>query len=678
MVLYVLENQSAGLLNEKLQKMNKVSAKKGLRLTLGRKLLIVVLTFTGLFSVNFIAYNYLLRELNRTATAVDAAGLQRMLSQKMAYMASLIADGRNTHREELAVLIAQFEETLLAFKQGGYSRGFFVAPAPASVVPFVQKEENEWRPYRDAVLVVHKARLGSPDFKRSLDYIEVHADTILAACNDLTDALRKTAEDAAGKMARLMLLLIFLSLLFGAFVISTAFKRIAVPLLVLDNAAEEIIAGNFPELKAKTFDDEVGNLFKTFSRMSSTIKRDTEKSSVTADLLAISTEPISIQEQMAKFLKRLLSIPWLSAEPRGAIFLADSPGKGLKIAAQSGLTDEEVKLCVTTPFGQGLCGKEAAGREEAGALPEDSCQVFCGGVKTRGHYCLPIKISDKLAGVLNIYTGTEKEKSDLDFLEASCAIIANAIEYKGLEAEAYQARKMDSLGKSAGALAHDFNNILTVIQGFNELAKETLPGDNEAQRFLKETSSGINKGIALVKQLLSFSRKQPAVMSRVDLNSVLDSARPMLQMVLEKKVKVKLCLAPGLPAISANKGQLEQVLMNLAVNSRDAMLPDGGEFSITTTEASAETARSCAQELALADRVVRLSVSDTGSGMSQEVLEHVFEPFYTTKLEGLGTGLGLATVYSIIKLHRGGINITSCPGEGTTFDICFPADSDQS
>ncbi len=297
------------------------------------------------------------------------------------------------------------------------------------------------------------------------------------------------------------------------------------------------------------------------------------------------------------------------------------------------------------------------------------------GMKPHGHYCLPIKGRDKLIGVLNLYLrpGHKYDEGEQAFLEAACAIIAKAVEYKNLEAKAFQAQKMESLGKTAGAIAHDFNNILTVTQGFNDLALETLPAGSEAERFVKETASGLDRGSALVKQILAYSRNQPAEMSALDLNAVISGLQPMLGVVLEKKIRLKLSLAPGLPLINGNKGQLEQILVNLAVNARDALLPKGGEFSITTSRPENSPAGTCGKELADCSNIVRLAVSDDGCGMPPEVAERVFEPFFTTKPEGQGTGLGLATVYSLVQLHKGGINITSSPGRGTKFDICFPA-----
>ena len=646
------------------------------RFTLGRKLLIVVLTFTGLFVGNFFAYDYLLSELDKTATAVDAAGRQRMLSQKIAYMTFQVGLRHKHDRGALEELTAEFQETLEAFKRGGPSRNFYVYPAPEGIAPLIRAEEAEWAPYKAAALLVAGSPAGGPAHKKALGYIETHSEAMLSACEAVTAAFRRTAEDATLRMSRLMLLLIGLSLLFGAGVFYYAQKNIVAPLVTLDKAAAGITAGSFPELPDEASGDEVGNLFRTFSEMSTTISRDREKRSAIDGLLAISLEHGSMTELLGRFLDTLIALPWLNIESKGAIFLTDAGKNNLVLAASRGVPGEISGICGNVPFGYCICGRAASsGKTLFTSRPDERHDVSGTGIKPHGHYCLPIKARGEITGVMNLYVkaGHKYDKDEQAFLEAACVILAKTIDYKNLESKAFQSQKMESLGKTAGAIAHDFNNILTATQGFNDLALETLPADSEAARFVKETAAGLDRGAALVKQLLAFSRSQPAEMTALDLNAVIEGVRTMLGMVLEKKIGLKLSLAPGLPAISGNKGQLEQILVNLAVNARDAILPKDGELSITTSEVSGEEGVTCSKELAGAARVVRLTVADTGCGMPEEVIEHVFEPFFTTKPEGKGTGLGLATVYSLVKLHKGGIDITSRPGRGTIFGICFPA-----
>jgi len=650
------------------------------RFTLGRKLLIVILTFTGLFLANFLAYNYLLHELDRTATAVDAAGRQRMLSQKIAYLAFQVAAGHKNDRNSLKELTAEFDETLRAFEYGGFSRDFFVARAPADMAPLVQAEDAAWQGYREAARTIESSPAGGAAMKSALGYIETHSEALLAACDAVTAGFRKKAEDATRRMNQLLLLLIGLELLFGAAVFYFTKKRVTEPLVALDSAAAQITAGNFPELENGGSDDEVGNLYKTFSTMAKTISRDIEKRSAISSLLVISMEHGSLPELLGKFLDSLLAIPWLALESKGAVFLAEAGSKNLVMTARRGLSEEILSTCANVQFGRCLCGKTAASGEPVfTAGLDERHEISYIGMKPHGHYCLPIKIRENVIGVLILYLlpGHKYNESEMAFLEAACAIMAKAIDYKNLEAKSYQAQKLESLGRAAGAMAHDFNNILTAMKGFNELALETLPAGGDAHRFVKETAAGIGKGADLVKQILAFSRKQPAEMAALDLNAAITGMQTMLGMVLERKIRLKLNLAPGLPAILGNKGQLEQVIVNLAVNARDAMLPKGGEFTIATSAVSDADAESRAKAPGGTASSVKLTVADTGGGMPPEVIKHIFEPFFTTKPEGQGTGLGLATVYSIVQLHKGSITINSVPGQGTAFELRFPAAPNQ-
>jgi len=243
---------------------------------------------------------------------------------------------------------------------------------------------------------------------------------------------------------------------------------------------------------------------------------------------------------------------------------------------------------------------------------------------------------------------------------------------KAAQEQLFQSQKMESLGQTAGAIAHDFNNILTGAKGFASLALESLPPEDPAAKYIQQAADGIDRGTALTQQLLAFSRNQAAEMSELDLNAVIKGMDAMLNMVFQHRIKLKLNLAPRLPVIRGNKSQLEQILMNLAVNARDAM-NKSGEFTITTLANASASERSCSADYQVADPAVRLSVSDTGTGIPESVIHRIFEPFFTTKPEGKGTGMGLATVYAMVKLHKGGISVTSTPGKGTTFDICLPS-----
>ncbi len=247
-----------------------------------------------------------------------------------------------------------------------------------------------------------------------------------------------------------------------------------------------------------------------------------------------------------------------------------------------------------------------------------------------------------------------------------------AAERQELEAQYRQAQKMEAIGRLAGGVAHDFNNMLGVISGYSSslLTDELL--SRRQRDALIEVSKAADRAAALTRQLLLFSRKQAMELGPVEINEVIAGVSKMLQRILGEDVELDSQLAPDLPLISADVGMIEQVLLNLAVNSRDAM-PHGGKVVIATAATTLDLAAAEKIPEAIPGRCVRLSLSDTGSGIAPEVLPRIFEPFFTTKEVGKGTGLGLATVHGIVKQHRGWISVESVVGQGTTFHLFFPA-----
>jgi two-component system, cell cycle sensor histidine kinase and response regulator CckA len=237
-----------------------------------------------------------------------------------------------------------------------------------------------------------------------------------------------------------------------------------------------------------------------------------------------------------------------------------------------------------------------------------------------------------------------------------------------LEEQLRQGYKMEAIGRLAGGIAHDFNNLLTVVSGYVHMVLDATPSGDPRHDKLKYILSASNRASALTSQLLAFSRKQMVQPRPVNVNNLLTNMEALLRPVMGEHISLTTELGKDLPCVQADPNQLEQVLMNLAANARDAM-PKGGDFRIRTAfgnrRASADSRREAAPS-------VRIQISDTGCGMSQDVLEHVFEPFFTTKGVGKGTGLGLSTVYGIIQQNHGSIQVSSSPGRGTTFDILLP------
>ena len=251
------------------------------------------------------------------------------------------------------------------------------------------------------------------------------------------------------------------------------------------------------------------------------------------------------------------------------------------------------------------------------------------------------------------------------------AVMQDIGERKRLEVELRQAQKMEAIGRLAGGVAHDFNNLLTVINGYAEmvLGMEPLPG--LAHECVGEILNAGIRASALTNQLLAFSRRQVLQPRAVNLNDVVSNLSKMLHRVIGENIELVSVLAPGLGSVRADPNQLEQVLLNLALNSRDAMA-GGGRITLTTAEVAPGEGGAPLHPESGADRFVMLVVTDTGHGMDAETRRNIFEPFFTTKGQGKGTGLGLSTVYGIVKQSGGEIQVYSEPGEGTTFKIYFP------
>ncbi len=241
--------------------------------------------------------------------------------------------------------------------------------------------------------------------------------------------------------------------------------------------------------------------------------------------------------------------------------------------------------------------------------------------------------------------------------------------HRELEEQLRQAYKMEAIGRLAGGIAHDFNNLLTVVGGYVHMVLDGTPPTDPRHEKLEHILTASNRASALTSQLLAFSRKQVVQPRPVNVNNLLTSMEALLRPVMGEHIRLTTELGRDLPCVKADPNQLEQVLMNLAANARDAM-PKGGEFRIRTALGNGEMRAGSREET---EACVRIQISDTGCGMSENILEHVFEPFFTTKGLGQGTGLGLSTVYGIIQQNHGTIQVSSRPGRGTTFDILLPA-----
>jgi signal transduction histidine kinase/ActR/RegA family two-component response regulator len=298
---------------------------------------------------------------------------------------------------------------------------------------------------------------------------------------------------------------------------------------------------------------------------------------------------------------------------------------------------------------------------------------------------VPVRHGERVAGILSIqsYTPRAYDPDDLAVLQTLADHCGSALERlrieealrserKILEEQLRQAQKMEAVGQLAGGVAHDFNNLLTAIIGNTELLLRTIDLEDRRRLDVLEIHRAAHRAATLTRQLLAFSRKQVLQPRIVDLNGVVAELTAMLRRIIGEHVELRLQLEPGLGRVLADPNQLEQVITNLAVNARDAM-PSGGTLTIrTATLDEAEVLPSSPESSPLLGPLVELSVSDNGVGMDERTQARLFEPFFTTKELGRGTGLGLATVYGIVRQSGGHIRVSTRLHHGSTFTIYLP------
>jgi PAS domain S-box-containing protein len=257
---------------------------------------------------------------------------------------------------------------------------------------------------------------------------------------------------------------------------------------------------------------------------------------------------------------------------------------------------------------------------------------------------------------------------NVEFLEG---FVEDISERRALEQQVRQGQKMEAIGRLAGGIAHDFNNLLGVIIGYGDLVLEQAGADNPLQKPVEQIRKAADRASVLTRQLLAFSRQQVLEMKVLNLNEVVAEMTIMLPRLLGEDIHLETILDPGLGQVKADQGQIEQVIMNLAVNARDAM-PGGGQLLIQTKNVSLDEGSAYRQQAMVPGEYVIILVKDTGMGMDALTQAHIFEPFFTTKERGKGTGLGLATVYGFVKQSGGYVWVKSEPGVGTTFTIYLP------
>ena len=397
------------------------------------------------------------------------------------------------------------------------------------------------------------------------------------------------------------------------------------------------------------------------------------------DLLLASIVPKTLSEKLDDSLRMISSVRIASIPHAGAIYLHDEGLSELRLAARQSLNAMELaesNRCAQEWFRQYGCGEESDATDAPKGITRSDF------TKSETYFLIPIQSQSVTYGLLTLQRVGRRIESGVErnFFRAAASTLAGMLERerskKALdeaETKVLRSQRLEAVGQLAGGIAHDFNNLLTAILGNAELLNKNVPGLSELSSIRRAGESASR----LTSQLLAFTRKQVLKPERIDVGKAVEDVAKMLERIIPESITLKISACPCLYYTIADAGQLQQVLMNLVINARDAM-PAGGLLGVRT---ELVTLTNAANELSIPPgSYIQISVTDSGIGIDSNSIQRIYEPFYTTKLPTQGsaregTGLGLSVVYGIVKQHGGYIDVTSVPGRGTEFRIFLAADT---
>ena len=404
------------------------------------------------------------------------------------------------------------------------------------------------------------------------------------------------------------------------------------------------------------------------------------------EILMLPLVDLPINCLVGRALESVMSVQEFVRVTQGAGFLVDETPNILVLKEHRNLAVPLLSACARVPFGTCLCGRAAvSGRVEFADFCDERHGTLCPGIKSHGRYSVPMRIGDRTIGVLTFYaeSGHKRSLRVEQFLSGVASVLAGVISRKQLEetraklqSQLTQAQKMESVGRLAGGVAHDFNNMLGVILGNAEMALEYVNPGTRLHEDLTEIKKAAERSAGLTRQLLAFARRQAVAPKVLDLNETVDGMLKMLKRLIGEDVDLLWQPQPGLWPVRMDPSQLDQILANLCINARDA-ISGFGKLIIETDNRVVDAAYCAAHPECTPGNYVLLAVSDDGCGMDNETKAHLFEPFFTTKGENAGTGLGLATVYGIVRQNNGFIQVSSEAGQGTAFRIYLPRYTDK-
>jgi PAS domain S-box-containing protein len=387
-------------------------------------------------------------------------------------------------------------------------------------------------------------------------------------------------------------------------------------------------------------------------------------------------------------VKSLLDqVPTMAADALQAdaamVYLADADGADFRLASGVGLLPGDRLGMRVTGGAQSLPGQVLQGnRAMIIPDPQDAAApalpAHCSAAGMQAMLAVPLTDRGRPIGALAVCSRRAQHfgTDELRFVESLSNLLASSLQRAQSEEALKHAQRLESVGQLTGGIAHDFNNLLTVIQGNLQVLEElpALSADAHAQQLVAAAARASRRGAELTGKLLAFSRRQVLQPSALNAGQLLQSLADMLRRTLDQRIRIELQVEPDCPPVLADPGQLESALLNIAINARDAMR-EGGSLRFTAAACPslpAEVRNNLDDPSASDDGFVAIAVSDTGTGMTEQVKQRAFEPFFTTKDAGRGTGLGLSTVYGFVRQSRGAVALDSAPGAGTTLTLYLP------
>jgi signal transduction histidine kinase/HAMP domain-containing protein len=619
----------------------------------------VILGLIGIFTgLSF----WFTERIKGDARRINLAGRERMLSFEIA---SLLNRSINEPEEirirridHIRTHMALLEGVLYALRDGDERYG--LGPLPyknKDVTEHIDKLIKRWHSEIKPILM--NAEKDLPEVVRRYNAI-IH--DYVKDIDDFVDHLEKGYKNELTLYGNLRLAVLFMATLVFLLIMFYIRNKLVRPMRILRDGVISIGKGNFDISIDVNTNDEIGILATEINKMSSELKKTySEITRKNERLLKLYDIALSLDKEIKDICNKVTSS---IAEVLNVRLVCVSEIRGDEVAIVSMYKDGELIDKETFPF------------------PDANLRDIFPDLHLVHESQLMLDKSGKVISMLSLMDDHQKDLShgDIEFIYTTGKKLILAMqrkreeeEKKVLETQLFQSQKMEAIGTLAAGIAHDFNNLLTGIMGYLELAYMSTTETNVKKQISRVLSIS-ERAADLARQILLIGRKLPPDIKPTDINQVVENSMKMLRRMVEENIEIKVQPQAELPLIGADPSQIMQVLMNLVVNARDAM-PNGGRIEIRTEKIYVDEEYCKHYAYAKPGVYVVVSVSDSGTGIPEEIRDRIFEPFFTTKEVGKGTGLGLSVVYSIVKNHGGWINLYSETGKGSEFKIYLPAES---